>query len=86
MPRPGLAAIVELGADQHRAFAHAADSVEPTAARPGDRPQPSSRTVSTVRASVLIEPQLDSGRLGVSGDVRQRLLRDAIDDELRILR
>ena len=34
----------------------------------------------------MIEPQLDSGRLGVSGDVRQRFLRDAIDDELLILR
>ena len=35
--------------------------------------------------AVLVEPQFDPGRLGVPGDVRQRLLRDAVDHELLLL-
>ena len=41
--------------------------------------------VSTVRLVGALEPQLDRGRVGVAGDVRQRLLRDAVDDELLLL-
>ena len=49
-------------------------------------PRPSSRTVRMTWPSVRWRRKLNLGRAGVPGDVRKRFLRDAVDDQLVLLR
>ena len=72
-----------VAADQHGALAHPAHAAALAARRRG-RPWPSSSTSSVGRAAGELEPDLGALGLGVAGDVRQRLLGDAVEDELLV--
>ena len=75
----------ELRADQHRALAHAADAVRGAVGVAG---QPGSVIADREeRAAVgTAELELDARSAGMSGDVGERLLRDAVEDQLLLIR